>query len=321
MFVKCRKLMAIGLFCIVMIMTGCGHKDYPAISNNQDFIATVNIQEPSINFINEQGKVFTTWKFQDGYTGATLINQQQVLLYGFQLKKAVVYNLTTGKQLYTIDTGVGITNAVYDQVHKQIYIANGKTNRVSAYNESGKLIAEQKVYNYPMAMLIHGKQLFVVNYKDTKLSILQTKSLKPLKEWKIEKSSNGMVVVNDKLWLGGHGEGIKPNSTVDIFNLKTGEKISQIKLPMMPVGFVKSDHRVYVISHGDSALSEVTLDGKLKREWEIGANPFSVNLFNNFVVVAGYDDHHVYFLQKGKIAKKINVGKGPFQLLVRETEE
>ncbi|MGG0655172.1 YncE family protein [Rummeliibacillus pycnus] len=314
-----RKLIVLSLLSFVLILTGCGQKNYPAISNNQDFIASVNIQAPSISFINDQGKVFSTWQLEEGYTGATLINQQQILLYGFQLKKAVVYSLTTGKQLYSIDTGVGVTNAIYDEIHNQIYIANGKTNRVAAYNEHGKLMADQKVYNYPMAMLIHDNQLFVVNYKDTKLSILQTKSLKPLKEWTIEKSSNGMVVVNDdQLWLGGHGEGIKPNSTVDIFNLESGKKISQIKMPMMPVGFVKNDNRVYVISHGDSVLSEVTLDGKIKHEWEIGANPFSVNVFKNFVAVAGYDDHHIYFLQNGKIVKTINVGKGPFQLLVRE---
>lgn len=322
MLVRWKKFWMIFLLSFAIILGGCGKTAYPSIPKNQDFIASVNIQAPSISFINEQGKVFATWKLDEGYTGATLINQQQVLLYGFQLKKAAVYNLATGKLEFTIDTGVGVTNAIYDKVHKQIYLANGKTNRVTAYNEQGKLMANQKVGNYPMSMLIHNGQLIVVNYKDTKLSVLQTKSLKLLKEWTIEKSSNGMVVVKgNQLWLGGHGEGIKPNSTVDIFDLRTGKKISQIKLPMMPVGFVKSDNRVYVISHGESTISEVTLDGKVKRELEVGANPFTLNLFKHYVVVAGYDDHHLYFLQNGKIAKTINVGKGPFQLLVRETEE
>jgi len=308
-------------FAIILGIGGCGKTAYPSIPKNQDFIASVNIQAPSISFINEKGKVFTTWKLDEAYTGATLINQQQILLYGFQLKKATVYNLTTGKQEFTMDTGVGITNGIYDKVHKQIYLANGKTNDVTAYNEEGRQISKQKVGNYPMAMMIHGGQLFVVNYKDTKLSILQTKSLKLQKEWTIQKSSNGMVIVKNQLWLGGHGEGMKPNSKVEIYNLESGKKVSQIKLPMMPVGFVKGADRVYVISHGNSVLSEVTFDGKIKHTLEVGANPFTVNLFKSFVVVAGYDDRNVYFLQNGKIAKVINVGKGPFQLLKRETEE
>ncbi|MGX9135863.1 YncE family protein [Rummeliibacillus sp. JY-2-4R] len=303
---------------IIVILSGCGKPTYSSIPKDQDFIASVNIQAPSISFIDEKGKVFTTWNLKEGYTGATLIDKDQILLYGFQLKKASVYSLTTGKLVYSIDTEEGITNAIYDAVHNLIYLANGKANRVVAYNNHGNKVTEQKVGNYPMSMLIHDGQLYVVNYKDTKLSILQTKSLTPIKNWTISKSSNGMIVVKDKeLWLGGHGEGIKPNSTIDVMNLKTGEKESHVKLPMMPVGFAKSNHLIYVISHGESTLSEVTFDGKVKRQLEVGANPFSVNIFKEYVVVAGYDDHHVYFLQNGKIAKTINVGKGPFQLLVR----
>lgn len=317
MLVKWQKLLMIFLFSFVFLLGGCGENAYPAIPKKQDFIASVNIQAPSISFINERGKVFSTWKLEEGYTGAALINQQQILLYGFQLKNAKIYNLASGKIEYTIDTGIGVTNALYDKVHKYIYLANGKTNTVAAYTEKGKVIAKQKVGNYPMSMLINQRQLFVVNYKDTNLSILQTKSLKPLTKWKIEKSSNGMVIVNDQLWLGGHGEGVKPNSTVDIFNLRNGTKIAKIKLPMMPVGFTKSKNRVYAISHGESTLSEITYNGKVLRKLEVGANPFTVELFKHFVVVAGYDDHHVYFLKNGKITNTINVGKGPFQLLVR----
>lgn len=322
MLVSWKKIWTLFILSFAMILGGCQEATYSAIPETKDFVASVNIQAPSISFINEQGKVFTTWKLEEGYTGATLIHHQYVLLYGFQLKKAVVYNLSTGKQVYTIDTGLGVTNAIYDEKNKKIYLANGKTNRVEIYNEHGKLLKDQKVGNYPMSMMLYNKQLYVINYKDTTLSILQVDTLKPVKNWTIEKSSNGMVIVENKqLWIGGHGEGIKPNSTVDIFDLNKGKKMSQIKLPMMPVGFDKNDHKVYVISHGDSALSEVSFDGKVLRKTEVGANPFTVNLFKDYVVVAGYDDHHVYFLQNGKIVKKINVDKGPFQLLVRGKEE
>lgn len=322
MFVDRRKIWTLFLLIFTMILGGCEEATYPVIPSEKEFVASVNIQAPSISFIDERGKIFTTWELKEGYTGATLINHQYILLYGYQLKKADVYNLTTGKLEYTLDTGVGITNAIYDENQKKIYLANGKTNRVIVYEEKGKLLKTQKVGNYPMSMMIRDKQLYVINYKDTRLSVLQANTLKPIKEWTIEKSANGMVVVKNKqLWIGGHGEGIKPNSSVDIYDIKTGKRISQIHLPMMPVGFAKSKDRIYVISHGDSALSEVSFDGKIMRELEIGANPFTVNIFKGYVVVAGYDDHHTYFLRNGKIVKTINVGKGPFQLLVRGKEE
>lgn len=322
MFVDRRKIWTLFILIFTMILGGCGEATYPGISSEKEFVASVNIQAPSISFIDEKGKIFTTWELEEGYTGATLINHQYILLYGYQLKNADVYNLTTGKLEYTLDTGVGITNAIYDENQKKIYLANGKTNRVIVYEEKGKLLKTQKVGNYPMSMMIRDKQLYVINYKDTHLSVLQANTLKPIKEWTIEKSANGMVVVKNKqLWIGGHGEGIKPNSSVDIYDIKTGKRISQINLSMMPVGFAKSKDRIYVISHGDSTLSEVSFDGKIMRKLEIGANPFTVNIFKEYVVVAGYDDHHTYFLQNGKIVKTINVGKGPFQLLVRGKEE
>ncbi len=52
----------------------------------------------------------------------------------------------------------------------------------------------------------------------------------------------------------------------------------------------------------------------------LGANPFVVDQFKDYIVVAGYDDHTLYFIKDGQKEKTVDVGKGAFQLLVREEQ-
>lgn len=318
-----RKSVTVIILFVLLFLFGCGKDAYPAIPADTSFIAAVNIQQPSITFVNKNLKIFATWQLEKAYTGATLIGQQYILLYGNQLESADVFNLTTGEITYSIETGVGVTNAIYAQDKKMFYIANGKTNRVTSFTAQGEQVAEQKVGNYPMSMLIHGQNLYVVNYKDTKLSVLDAKSLETKDKWQIPKSSHGMAALDKRreLWLGGHGAGMKPNTTVDIFDIDNGKKNREISLPMMPIGFAVDNDRIYVVSHGQSQLYEVNGEGHIMNKQEIGANPFAVQLFEQYVVVAGYDDQTLYFMKNNNVTKKVKVDKGPFQLIVREMSE
>lgn len=318
-----RKRITVILLFVLLLLFGCGKDAYPAIPADSSFIAAVNIQQPSVTFVNKDLKVFATWQLEKAYTGATLIGQQYLLLYGNQLESADVYNLSTGEVAYSIATGVGVTNAIYAPNKKILYISNGKTNRVTAYTNQGEQIAEQKVGNYPMSMVTQGQNLYVVNYKDTKLSVLDAESLEVKDKWQIPKSSHGMIILEKRkeLWLGGHGAGMKPNTTVDIFDINKGQKDRELSLPMMPIGFAIDDDRIYVVSHGQSQLYEVNDEGHVLSAQEIGANPFAVQLFEQYVVVAGYDDQTLYFMKNNDVTKKVKVDKGPFQLIVREMSE
>ena len=81
----------------------------------------------------------------------------------------------------------------------------------------------------------------------------------------------------------------------------------------MPVGFYRMGG--HVSSQSGENLLYVDDTGNIM-EMEI-AKPFVVTSFGNHIVVAGYDDH-VYFIDEQQVSKEIEVGKGPFQLLVRE---
>jgi len=305
---------------LVVWLAGCKELSFKPIKSKQNFIASLNIQEPSLDFIDEQGKVIATWLFDKAYTGAVLLGDNRILLFGHQLDKIDVYTLSTGEKLYSKKVKMGTTNVYYSENDKQFFITNSTTNTVTSFDEKGNELASQQLGNYPMSMVAFKEKLYIINFKDTKLSILNVKNLKVEQEWVIPKSAHGLAIIEEtnELWVGGHGDGSKPNSSVKRYDLATGELHGEIEMPLMPVGLTKTKDSVLVISHGHNELYVADFNGKVKWQLEVGANPFVVDQFKNYIVVAGYDDHTLYFIKDGHVEKTVDVGKGAFQLLVRE---
>ncbi|MGG2083091.1 YncE family protein [Lysinibacillus pakistanensis] len=305
---------------LVVWLAGCTDLSFKPIKSKQNFIASLNIQEPSLDFIDEQGKVIATWLFDKAYTGAVLLGDNRILLFGHQLDKIDVYTLSTGEKLYSKKVKMGTTNVYYSENDKQFFITNSTTNTVTSFDEKGNELASQQLGNYPMSMVAFKEKLYIINFKDTKLSILNVKDLQVEQEWVIPKSAHGLAIIEEtnELWVGGHGDGSKPNSSVKRYDLATGELHGEIEMPLMPVGLTKTKDSVLVISHGHNELYVADFNGKVKWQLEVGANPFVVNQFKDYIVVAGYDDHTLYFIKDGHVEKTVDVGKGAFQLLVRE---
>ena len=307
----------------MLLLTGCGDARFTAINPHQPFVASINILQPSVTFFDQEANKLATWAFEVPYTGGTLIQHDRILMYGHELTEAHLYELSTGKQIATIDCGIGTTNAYYDQQSKQFFMTNSKSNTVTSYDSQGKKLHEQKLYNYPMSMAASNGYLYVINYKDTMLSVLDIATLDVVDEWEIMKSSHGIAILEEEnlVWIGGHGEGSKPNDTIDVYNLTTGEKQSEIYMPLMPIGVAIEDDQVAVISHGANMLYVANMKGEVLWQQKVGANPFAATYFADYVVVAGYDDQTIYFLNEQEIVKEVQTDKGPFQLLVREVTE
>lgn len=318
------KKWAFFIFSLLQIiwLAGCAEKSYEPIERELSFIASLNIQEPSLDFIDEEGNMLATWLFDKAYSGAILLGDDQVLLYGHQLNNIDVYTISTGEKLYSKKVEIGTTNVYYDDNIKQFFITNSKTNTVTSFDQEGNQLASQQLGNYPMSMTSYRDKLYVINFKDTKLSVLNMKDLKIEQEWPIQKSAHGIVVLEEthELWVGGHGEGSKPNSSVKKYDLTTGQLHGEIDMPLMPVGIKKTKDAILVVSHGHNELYVADFDGQIKWQQEVGANPFVVDQFKDYIVVAGYDDHTLYFIKDGQKEKTVDVGKGAFQLLVREEQ-
>lgn len=314
-----KKSIFVLVMCI-FLLTGCDEQRFTAINPHQEFVASVNILQPSLTFFDQEANKLATWEFEVAYTGGTLIQHDRVLMYGHELTEAHLYELSTGRLVATMECGIGTTNAYYDPQSEQFFMTNSKSNTVTSYDLQGKKLEEQKLYNYPMSMAASDGNLYVINYKDTVLSVLDIKTFNVIDEWDIMKSSHGIAIFDkeNSVWIGGHGEGSKPNETIDVYNLTTGEKQSEINMPLMPVGIAKKEDEAAVISHGANTLYVANTEGDILWQQKVGANPFAVVYFADNIVVAGYDDQSIYFLNEHGIINKVQTDKGPFQLFVRE---
>lgn len=306
------------LFLVLLI--GCSEEHFEQINPHQSFIASLNTLDVSLTFYDDSAEMIAKWPFEKAYTGAVLVGFDTVVLYGHQLTKADVYELSTGKHIRSIETGIGVTNAYYDEVYEQIYMTNSKTNELSSYSKNGDSKKNMKLGNYPMSMAMHGNKLYIINYKDTLLSVVSPDNLELINQWSIPRSSHGIAILPDsnELWIGGHGEGTSPNDVVRMYDLTTGYQTNEMSTPLMPIGFSQHDKELAVVSHGMNILYVVRNDGTVKWQQEVGANPFAVAYFKDWIVVAGYDDATLYLITDETHKKTVQTGKGPFQLLVRE---
>lgn len=305
--------------CITFLLASCSNERFEQINPHQPFVASVNILQPSVTFYDQSGELLATWLFEKGYTGAILIGFDHVLLYGYQLEKVDVIQLSSGKLVHSFEVGIGVTNAYFDKVSSQLFLTNGKTNELSSYTQKGNFINKVKLRNYPMSMVSADDRLYVVNYKDTVLSVVHTETLEIIEEWEISSSSQGLFIAKEReeLWIGGHGKGNKPNEFIHVYDRATGQLIKELSLPLMPITFSQVDEDVVVASHGSNTVYRVTLNGDIVWQEDISANPFAVTQFQEQIVVAGYDDHTIYFIKDGEVIRQVRTNNGPFQLLVR----
>lgn len=307
---------------LLFVLVGCSNEKFEAIEPTDSFVATVNILQPSLQFFNEQGELFREWTLEEAYSGATLVQDDFVLLYGNQLKEAHVYELSSGRLIRSIETPLGTTNGYFDEYSAQIFLTNSETNTLYAFKPNGEAAGTIQMRNYPMSMIANGDRLYVVNYKDTLLSIVDTKTLQVVDEWSIESSSHGLWIDTKKeqLWIGGHGAGTKANDRVTMFDLTSGQRVNEVTAPMMPVAIAGNEQQQAIVSHGSNMLYIVENE-TIVTEQKIAANPFAVTYFNEQIVVAGYDDATLYFIEQGQTVKEAPTNKGPFQLLTREVQK
>lgn len=307
------------LLLSLCMLVGCNLQTLPPVAPEQSFVATLNIDEPSIQYFDEDGELLTTWALEEYYTGAVLLDEQRLFLYSHALPTAVVYELETGKLIdkWTVDAGT--TNALYDAVNAQVILTNEQTNTVRFYALDGTERAQVPVRNYPMAMAMYNNYAYIINYKDTWLSVIDMTTQQVVTEWPIAAYSNGIMIDEkaQEVWVGGHGEGTESNTLVHVYDLQTGKERQIIPAPLMPVNIAMSPTQKAVISHGNNALYFIE-DYEVIQKLTVGANPFAVSYWQKQWLVAGYDDQILYFIDDNAITKKVETEKGPFQLIVRD---
>ena len=205
---------------------------------------------------------------------------------------------------------------------KSIAAVNQSLKTVSFYNVKGQLEDQVKVGKSPLTIVEGNHQLYVINFNDTKLSVINLETRQVEKEFPINHFSTGALIREDEheIWIGGHGEGSETEEHVHIYSTENGELKRQINTPVMPVNFTENNKGIFILSHGSNAVYKLDQNYHMVKSTTVGVNPFEMTTFNDDLIIAGYDSDELYILDSNgeKIKKTIEVGKGPFQMVSRE---
>ncbi len=245
------------LLALVVLLSSCKDKLHDPIAKNKPFVATLNIKENSIDFINEKGKRFTRWYLEQPYIGGFLHGDGDTLvLFGPDLETVDFYSLETGSLKTTFPTGRGITNGVYIPSKSEFAFTDKERNEVRFFDLNGEETNHVKTEMYPMDMQADDSFLYVVAFQGTTMSVIDLDHYEIVEDIEIPSSTAGVLLREEveEIWLGGHGKGNEPQSEVYIYSLKDFNLKDELSAPLMPVGFHEDDHGIYVLSHGSNSL-------------------------------------------------------------------
>lgn len=312
----------------IFLLTSCIHETYSPISRDKAIVATVNIKDMTISFIDmANSQKLTDWKMKKPYSGGLILpDGDTLLLYGKQVDTIDLYSLKEGKMVNSWDAGKGIVNGKLINNNHELAFSDQFNHIVRFFNLKGKEMIDVKVEENPLTLLENKEkaQLDVISYSSEKMTTFDVRTKKVLKTVKIHPSAAGAMFLEEKneIWIGGHGEGLEPEKYIHVYS-GSGKFLRKVSAPVMPVNFLQYKNHIFVLSHGSSTLHKLNEDGSLMKSIKIGANPFEMLTINDKIIVAGYDSDDVHIVDPDSlsISKTIKVGKGPFQLIVREGQK
>ncbi|MFB5283039.1 YncE family protein [Peribacillus sp. Hz7] len=311
------------LLFAALLLTGCNSVTYPKIEHDQPFIATVNIKDTSLTFLDEQYKHLADWDLSVPFMGGLLLEDgDTLLLYGKDMDSIEVFSLEKGKQIDSWEAKKGIVNMKLLQDGKSIVAVNQSLNNVSFYNEEGRIEDQIKVGKSPMTLLQDHQQLYVINFGETKLSVINLYTRKVERDFVIQASSTGALLREEQqeIWIGGHGAGANMEENVRVYSTETGELKRTLNTPIMPINIMENAAGIFILSHGSNALYKVDETYKVVKSTTVGVNPFEMMTVHDDILIAGYDNDELYVMDSKsmKVKQTIKVGKGPFQMISRE---
>lgn len=312
------------LVMTVLFLAACSNEEYASIDEEMNIAITVNIKDATISFIDiDKQEKIAQWEMEKPYIGGLMLpDGDSFLLYGKQIEQVDIYSLKKGKKIASWDTGKGIVSGKVLKNGEEIVFADQSMNAVRFFSLEGEELAAVKTDGGPLTFLEDEDSLFIISYTSGTMALLDTINKEKVETFTIHPSATGALLRKNQneIWIGGHGEGKELENDIHVYDSRTGKLLRTIPAPVMPINFSQTDDYVYVLSHGSNMLYQLDKTGGVIDSTKIGANPFGIETLKDYVIVTGYDSDDVYLLhyETLHIMKSIRVGKGPFQLILRE---
>ncbi|WLR42736.1 hypothetical protein LC087_00335 [Bacillus carboniphilus] len=306
------------IIIILCLFVGCSSEQQPAIKTENALIISLNILDSTITFYNEQEDKVITWKLDHPFKDAVLLNYDEILFMHPKNNQAFIYQLSTGQQIASWEIGKGMEKVIV--YNDTVYFSNQANNSVDLYSLNGQKQTEVQVEGKPFLLLPHENKLFVSLYNKNKMTVIDLSHLNVTNTFSTDEKVVDGFMNENKLWLGGHGQGEHIQENVILYDITSGEEFFHIPAGTMPIGFASHGQYVYVISHGSNQLFKINMKTyKIESTKTIGPNPFSIVYYHDSLYVDLYDNNKLLKIDPTDltILKEIDVGEGPFQLLIR----
>lgn len=319
-----RKIL-IYLILSFLLLAACSTEKLPKVSSSHPLAITVNIKDPSLTFIDmETSEKIADWDLDKPYVGGLMHSDgDTLLLYGKQVDSVDLYSLKEGKMIDSWSTGKGIVSGLLLGSQEQIAFADQEKNAVRFFSLTGEELEQVQTRKNPITLLeAQNGRLFVISYNSQNLAVIDLEKKKIIEDFSTHPSASGALLREGKnqIWVGGHGEGAEIEKDIHVYDTETGDLVKKIPAPLMPVSFAESGPYIYSLSHGSNTLYKLDEAGNIINSLKVGANPFAMKISTDALIIAGYDSDDVHIIDpiSLQIEEQIPVGKGPFQLILRE---
>jgi hypothetical protein len=317
------------LIALFLFVSSCQLRSFDSIPLNKDVLISVNKKEGSLTFLQKDTlRKLSNWNLHRDVSGAVLIhNGREIVIYDNEDPNVDTYILSKGKKHQSWKLGKGITNII--ALHNDLLaVANGKKGTIQFVDYNGKNISTIKVGKTPISMIEDAKHslLYVADFERNKITVINLLNTKQINSITVPLTTLGLFLTNqgDRIYTGGHGNGENENDEVRIYSTKTMQQLSVLKVPLMPVSFFTNEDGIFAVAHGTNRIYKLDSSTEKQTQFvEVGSNPYTGIGDQHSAYVTSYDLNKLYKIntQQMIVEKEISIGRGPFQLLLREGEK
>lgn len=208
------------------------------------------------------------------------------------------------------------SNSLHNELYRILYCDDGTTEIQ---------IDQVKTGNHPSAIAYSPllDRLYLSNVYDHQIEVFDRFSLKKLEQFYVIDRPNGLKIVDDLLFVGGHGTAGELNRSVHAVSLSESRPVEVIETGLMPVFFEhdQDNQRVLTINHGSHKVSLIDLDSmNVINEQKVSFNPYFSIQYQDEYMITTLDGHELVRLDKETldIKQTVPLQPGPHSMIILE---
>lgn len=311
------------LICLI-ILSACHINKY-SLPKDNPYLLISHVKEEMLSFVNlDRLELIEETPFPYQVHTIERIDQETILFTG-KLEPAVrSLHLSTGEVNTLYEFGQGIMAMLFDEKERILYLADAKQDSVIFFDYDNKeILTSINVGSYPVDLTINDDrtELYVLASDDNEIYVIDIEQREVINKIPTLIGSTTLYFDGSYLWVGGHGMYRDLNEFINVYDPKTSELVTKIKVGSMPIFFHEETELDYiaVLCHGSHELYIVDRNSyEVIASKEVGTNPYYVISNNDYLFVTGMDSHDVSILDKKtfELRKVVDLQVGPYAMVI-----